>query len=419
MKPNINLNSFFEKERLFKYVNDFSFPRLAGTEGEQKALDLVVKTFNHIGFKDSQIETQKFDFSTFYSEILVKIIAFMSISILSLLLLIKYLYPFFTIITIFIMVIIFLSIVNVLKHPEYQEFWEKHFGKTISSSNIFLKINAQNQPIEKVGNIIVSAHLDSKSQTFKTIWRVIFFLIWEFGVITLVVLYTFFLLDLYFKVIPRVIFLMELGIIFVSILIIFSNIMILSINTRNQSPGALDNASGMAIIFELSSFFKDHKLNNFNLWFCQFSAEEIGTMGSRFFLDSFDSLFSKENTFQINFDMISGDNKNESRVEYIKSYGIMPPKRISSILETSINNAAREENVNVKGFNVFSGAHTDSVPFHLRKYDSVDFATFDASKYSHSPQDTPNKVNPTTLFNACKLVARMIINLDSNFESVG
>jgi hypothetical protein len=234
-------------------------------------------------------------------------------------------------------------------------------------------------------------------------WRVIFFLIWEFGVIALVGLYTLFLIDLYFKVIPRVIYLMELGIIFVSILIIFSNIMILLINTRNQSPGALDNASGMAIIFELSSFFKDHKLNNFNLWF---------------FLDSFDSLFSKDNTFQINFDMISGDNKNESRVEYIKSYGLMPPKRISGVLKTSINNAAREENVYVKGFNVLSGAHTDSIPFHLRKYDSVDFATFNASRYSHSPQDTPDKVNPTTLFNTCKLVARMIINLDNKFESV-
>jgi Zn-dependent M28 family amino/carboxypeptidase len=186
-------------------------------------------------------------------------------------------------------------------------------------------------------------------------------------------------------------------------------------NTRNKSLGSLDNASGMAIVFELSSFFKDNNLNNYNLWFCQFSAEEIGTMGSRIFLDSFEDIFSKENTYQINFDMISC--KDEKQVEYVKSYGFLPPKISSELLDSYIHRAAEEENIPIKGFNGVSGAHTDSVPFHLRKFDSIDFATFNAAKYAHSREDTPNKVNKDVLYNACVLVARVLIDFDKETEN--
>ena len=414
MEDNYDLKSFFKKERIFDYVNKFAFPRLSGTDGEKRAVELVKSTFKDIGFKEDQLMSQAFNFSTFYSEVLIKILAFLTIVIYSLLIFIKYLYPFFTITAIIIVVIIFLSILGALKHPEYQGFWERHFGKILSSTNIFFSLNAKSKTFENAGNIIISAHLDSKSQTFKTIWRVVFFTIWEIGMVALPILYAFFLIDLYYHVIRSVILGIEFGIIFTTSLVLFSTFMILLNTTRNKSPGALDNASGMAIVFELSSFFKNNQLNNYNLWFCQFSAEEIGTMGSRIFLDSFDDKFSKKNTYQINFDMISC--KDEKEVEYVKSYGFLPPKISSELLDSYIHQAAREEEVPIKGFNGVSGAHTDSVPFHLRKFDSIDFATFNATKYAHSKEDTPDKVNKNVLYHACVLVARMLLDFDQNSE---
>ena len=405
-----DLKSFFKKDRIFNYVNVFAFPRLSGTEGEKKAVELVKSKFREIGFSNDQIMYQDFNFSTFYSEVLVKILAFLTIVIYSLLIFIKYLYPFFTIITIIIVVIIFLSILGALKHPEYQGFWEKHFGKKVSSTNVFVTLNAKKKSFENAGNIVISAHLDSKSQTFKTIWRVVFFTIWEIGMVALPILYAFFLVDLYFHVIRSIILGIEYGIIFTTSLVIFSTFMIFLNNTRNKSPGALDNASGMAIVFELSSFFKNNNLDNYNLWFCQFSAEEIGTMGSRIFLDSFEDIFSKHNTFQINFDMISC--KSQKEVEYVKSYGFLPPKIGSELLDNYIHQAAKEEEVSIKGFSGVSGAHTDSVPFHLRKYDSIDFATFGATKYAHSKEDTPDKINKKVLYQTCVVVARMLIDFD-------
>ena len=415
MEDSYDLKSFFKKEKIFNYVNEFAFPRLSGTDGEKRAVELVKSTFKDIGFKEEQLMSQAFNFSTFYSEVLIKILAFLTIVVYSLLIFIKYLYPFLTIIAIIIVIIIFLSILGALKHPEYKGFWEKYFGKWLSSTNIFLTLNAKSKTFENAGNIIISAHLDSKSQTFKTIWRVVFFTIWEIGMVVLPILYAFFLIDLYSHAIRTFILGIEFGIIFTTSFVLFSTFMILLNNTRNKSPGALDNASGMAIVFELSSFFKNNPLNNYNLWFCQFSAEEIGTMGSRIFLDSFEDIFSKKNTYQINFDMISC--KEMKEVEYVKSYGFLPRKISSELLDGYIHQAAREENVPIKGFNGVSGAHTDSVPFHLRKFDSIDFATFNATKYAHSREDTPDKVNKDVLFHACVLVAKMLIDFDKETDN--
>jgi hypothetical protein len=61
-------------DRLAKYVKTFSFPRLAGTDGEKKAVKLTYDTFKEIGFKDDQIKKKSFDFSDFYSTTLMKLI---------------------------------------------------------------------------------------------------------------------------------------------------------------------------------------------------------------------------------------------------------------------------------------------------------------------------------------------------------
>ena len=157
------------KEKLFHYVEKFSFPRLAGSEGEKTAVKLTVETFEKIGFIANEIQKQEFEFSTFYSEELAKIIAFMSLIIIMVLLFIKYLFPALVFFTILGIIIIILSMIKFLKYPELQGFWEKNFGDKISATNVFVKIPAIKLPAEDARNIIISAHLDSKSQTFKTI----------------------------------------------------------------------------------------------------------------------------------------------------------------------------------------------------------------------------------------------------------
>jgi len=401
------------KERLLHYVEKFSFPRLAGTEGEKSSVKLTVETFEKIGFNKNEILKQEFEFSTFYSEILVKIIAFMSLILITILLFIKYLFPALVFFTIISILIIFLSMIKILKHPEMQGFWEKNFGKEVSATNVFIKLPAIKIPDEQARNIIISAHLDSKSQTFKTIWRVLFVVLWEIGGFIFMILFALFLIDYYFEIYRPILIVLEICIIIVSIVTIFSIFMVILIKTENNSLGSLDNASGMALVFELSSIFKNTPLNDYNLWFCQFSAEEIGTMGSRFFVDKYEQYFH-EKPLQINFDMVSCKNSKRSEVEYIKSYGIFPPKNASPVLLSYMQKSAEEQKIKIYGHRVLNGAHTDSVPFHLRKYESIDITSLSGTKYSHSKNDTTDKINSQVLLETCKIVQRLISMLDDN-----
>lgn len=410
----------FNKERLFNYVNKFSFPRLAGTKEEKRAVEFTIKTFKEIGFEDNQIKSQNFEFSTFYSKFMVKIIILMNLIFVAITLLIKLLYTFFTFTTILILLLVFFSMLKALKHPELKGFWEKNFGKFLKATNIFVKLPTNNASSKKVGDIIVSAHLDSKSQTFKTFWRVIFARIWLYSEIVLFLFYVLFLIDYHFLSdhIRILLILVEVIILIATILTVISNFILLFLRIGNNSKGSLDNATGMSIIFELSSFFKNHPLDNFNLWFCQFSAEEMGTMGSREFLDNYEDKFTKDFTYQINFDMVSVKNNKKNLIEYIKSYGIFPRKKISPILSEYFKKIAKSEDVNYKGFHVSLGAHTDSIPFHLRKFDSIDITTRAAAKYTHSVEDLPDKVDPQILFEACKVIYLLLIMLDKDFNSL-
>ena len=405
----------FNVDRLFNYVKSFSFPRLAGTIGEKKAVDLTIKNFKDIGFNDLQIQKEPFEFSDFYSTTLIKLIMVINLTFSLFVLMFAYINLFFTIIIGGIMTIVVFLIIKGLKHPEDPGFWGEYYGKTISATNVYVKLAAKILPTDLAGNIIISAHLDSKSQTFKTYWRVFFYRVWLYGGIILGGLFILLFIHNY-TIIKINLFLVGTGIWIFTILISISNVFLMFLNTHNKSPGALDNASGMAVVFELSNYFKNNVLDNFNIWFCQFSAEELGTMGSRVFVSNHESEFIKGRIFQINLDMISCANKRKNQVEYLKSYGVLPRKKIAPLLSKYLDNAAIEENVHIKGFHLSTGAHTDSVPFHLRGYDSVDIATRVGGKYTHNRIDTPDKVDPHILLEACLIIRRVILSLDKDYE---
>lgn len=400
---------------MFEYIKYFSFPRLAGTDGEQKAVELTVKSFKDIGFTDFQIHKESFEFSDFYSTTLMKLIMVINLTFSLFILLFAYISLYITVFITGAMILLVILIVKGLKHPEFPGFWGEYYGTTRSASNVFVKILAKKLPEEKAGNIVISAHLDSKSQTFKTFWRILFYRIWLYGGIFL----GFFLVLLFIRtytIIKIDLVVVGTGLWIFTILVSISNIFLVSINTHNKSPGALDNASGMAVVFELSKYFKEHTLDNFNIWFCQFSAEELGTMGSRFFVNKYEQEFIKGQIFQINLEMLSCACQKKNQIEYLKSYGVLPRKKIAPLLCKYIENAALEENVKIKGFHISIGAHTDSVPFHQRGYDSIDIVTRDAGKYTHTKLDTPDKVDPKVLQEACLIIRRTMRSLDKDFN---
>lgn len=405
----------FNVDRIYNFVKDFSFPRLAGTSGEKKAVDLTIKTFKDIGYDDRIIQKEPFQFSDFYSTTLINLIMVINLTFSLFILMFTYINLYITIIISGIMAIVVFLIIKGLKHPENPGFWGEYYGKTISATNVFIKLPAKKLTEDQAGDIIISAHLDSKSQTFKTYWRVFFYRIWLYGGIFLGLFFILLFIRTY-TIIKINLLVVGSGIWAFTILISISNIFLIFLNTHNNSPGALDDASGMAVVFEISRYLKENPLDNFNTWFCQFSAEELGTMGSRVFVNNHEGEFVKGRVFQINLDMISCSCEQKNQVEYLKSYGVLPRKKIAPLLSKYLDTAAKEENVNIKGFHLSTGAHTDSVPFHLRGFDSIDIVTRAGSKYSHNKIDTPDKVDPKILKETCMIIKNVLLSLDRDYE---
>jgi len=419
---------FFNITRLFEYVKVFSFPRLAGTNGERQAVDICYKTFRRIGYNKDQIHRQKFIFSDFYSTTLVQFISIMSLTSILFLFFFGYIFFYIKVLFIGIMAILVHLIYNGVKYPENPGFWGEYFGNKIEATNVFVEVPAKNEN-ERVGNIIISAHLDSKSQTFRTYWRIIIYKIWLFSGLIFGILYILQIIYvewMRFSMLPLVkikIFNSEFLFIepFIWITVVFisiSNIALMFLYTDNKSPGANDNGSGMAIVFGLSEYFKTYPLENFNLWFCQFSAEELGTMGSRFFVKKYEEAFKKGKIFHINFDMVSAPGEKNNYVQYIKSYGVLPRRILSPLLGKYFEKAALTQNLVIKTFHLSTGAHTDTVPFHLRKYSAIDIITRDAIRFAHNEIDTPDKVDPKILSDACRITKKVILLLDKDYDKL-
>ena len=390
---------------------------MAGTEGEQEAVKLTFDTFKEIGYKKNQIVKQPFTFSDFYSTTLMKFLLTLNLVLVLNLLLFSYIHGALTMVLIILISLVVYLIIKGLKHPEISSFWSEYFGETFNSTNIFTKIPAKKKSEKDAGNIIISAHLDSKSQSINTFWRIVLYKVTFYSGILLIGVYTFYFIILIGKLDIPFYFTIYGGWVLI-ILISFSNICLLFLNTHNKSPGALDNASGMAIVFELSSYFHENPLENFNIWFCQFSAEELGTMGARVFVDEYENQFRKGKIFQINFDMVSCRDHKNNQIEYVKSYGIGMHKVYSPILDKFIMLAAKDNNIKVKRLHASTGAHSDTVPFRLRKYDAVDVANEAAAQYTHTIKDTPDKVDPKVLLDACILFKETIKMIDNNYRFI-
>jgi len=418
----------FNEERLYEYIKTFSFPRLAGTEGEEKAVNLTVKTFKKIGFNNEDIKQEPFQFSDFYSTTLIKLIAMITCVFLLAFLLFSYIEILISLFILGVLTLIVLLILRGLKSPEDPGFWGKYYGEIFDATNVFVKVPAKNISKSKAGNILISAHLDSKSQNLKTQWRVNIYRIFLFGGISfslftiakaiwyLLVMVFIFSIRIRIWILAGLI--MDFGLWLSAGFVIIANLFLMFLTTQNKSTGALDNATGMSIVFELSSYFRTHPLHNFNLWFCQFSAEELGTMGSRIFLNNHEHLFTKEKVFQFNIDMISCKGCKHNRIEYVESYGIIPKKELTSILSNYLEKAARKKNIDIYGIHFLTGAHTDSLPFHAREFNAIDLGSISATKWAHTPEDNADKVDPKILKDTCILLKKALFEIDTDFQKL-
>lgn len=175
--------------------------------------------------------------------------------------------------------------------------------------------------------------------------------------------------------------------------------------------GADDNASGVAGLLELATFFsRNAEKEPFNFLFISFGAEELGLVGSRYFVAN-PTLSLINVHFMLNMDMIGRFNP-DNGVSII-GYGSSP--EFESIFE------ALDKNKQIKFYTGYEGrGGSDQTSFYEKEIPVLFFHTGGHDDY-HKPTDDASKVDYNSLKRIIELEKAIIIqsfNVDKlNFRN--
>jgi Zn-dependent M28 family amino/carboxypeptidase len=146
------------------------------------------------------------------------------------------------------------------------------------------------------------------------------------------------------------------------------------------------------------------------LYFVLSGAEEIGQIGAADFLNSYRNELDKKNTFLLNFEMIGLKKK---PLEIIDSYSFPKKQQISPSLLEIAKESAEELQYKLKKWYLPIGANTDGILFYKEGFDSLNFVSKEAGKYTHLPKDQYSLIDPSIIEKQVDLNISIIKKLDN------
>ncbi|QTE24384.1 M28 family peptidase [Polaribacter cellanae] len=164
--------------------------------------------------------------------------------------------------------------------------------------------------------------------------------------------------------------------------------------------GADDNASGVAIMLNLASKLKKKNTNN-NYLFMAFSGEEMGLLGSNYFVKN-PTIDTKNVAYMINMDMVGRLKKDSA----LAVYGTGTSPIFKQVLKS--------HNDNFKLIQQESGiGPSDHTSFYLADIPVLHFFTGQHEDY-HKPGDDSEKLNYEGMYLIADYIFNLITDLDDN-----
>lgn len=140
--------------------------------------------------------------------------------------------------------------------------------------------------------------------------------------------------------------------------------------------GADDNASGTSALLELSKLLKKKKYKKFNYLFIAFSGEEMGLLGSKYFVEN-PTINLNNSTFMINMDMVG------RLKETLMIYGTGTSPSWKDLINTISKDSSAVRKIKTSESGIGSSDHTS---FYLDSIPSLHFFTGQHDDY-HKPSD--------------------------------
>ncbi len=379
------------QELCFQIASRFCFPRLSGTQGEIEAQNLAVKLFQQLGLLPKE---EEFQASYLMINFLARIALFpWGVFLILAGIFYQHRYPLSSLSFSFLGMSLGLGFsLYAQSSPRFLGWRKKHWSK-----NIFVQISS---PTPKQ-DILVLAHYDSKSQVFSGWLRILIYYLG--GILSLlgngagIYLGLRLLTGEGYVSWGVVIFLFPA---LVDLLPLFNR-------TSNLSPGAVDNAGAVGVIFALAKEFKALSLKKTRLWLVLTGAEELGLIGARNFLERHQKELDPQKTYVINLDGLGSGYK----ICALARLGF-PGRKTSSALNQKISQLALKRALAFRLIKASIGFSTDAQPFLKKGYQAVSLGCL--GRWIHTCNDRLDKLIVQNLSDYYQLIKDLILWLDQN-----
>ena len=387
-------------DNAYRIAERLAFPRLIGSEGEKKAIEIVIDEFKIAGYES--IKRQKFN-TSFHNFIYSRYIFLILGTGMILLGLSLYVNPFITLGL--IALALFLSFKALKTATSTKMKLSKNTNKNYETENVWAELESKNSKCK----VVFMGHWDSKSQSFPTSTRVMIFLIFTFSSLLLYIIFLIIsLLQIFINLDVPI-----LNNLLLDICLIIAIIGALNFfnKTGNLSPGSFDNAAAVGSIIELAKYYKNNQPNNVDITFLSPGSEELNLGGAIQFINKFKAQLDRNTTFFINLDFVGGS----ELVRLTSSYGI--PRRTSSKkLNTLILESAKENEIKIKDIYSPTGVWSDFMPIVQEGFEACWLGSEPGLKFVHTKNDNMDLVSKEGINNILTLCVDVIKKLDNEFS---
>ena len=393
-------SEFFESDAE-RIVQKISFPRLVGTEGSERAVNLIIEEFDKA---DIPLKKEPFQATKFWTTTITQIGTLLALFLSAIMLSLSFIAPEWNLLV--FGAIIGLVIWGLAKMSGGSL---KMLGKPLDTHNLRGKISPKG---EKKGIIILMGHHDTKSQVLTTVQRSAAFTIGGLSVLLAAILYVVMallaLMDTSIPLWMRIISYILSGLIAISTIALTLNF------TQNKSPGALDNASSVAVLYMMGKYLKEHALNNIEVWIVITGAEEVGMLGAHEFVRRHKEKLDPKSTYCINFDMVG---RKGCCIELMDTTGFPFPKPVCENLNSIAREVAKELQFECKGFYLPTGAATDRFVVAKLGIPAMDFVNKKAAFETHTAKDDLDRFDPVLAKQFAMVATKVVERLDDQQSS--
>ena len=388
------------EEIAYQITEKLAFPRLVGSKGEKKAIQIILDEFKKVEYNTIHRESFK---TSFYNWIFLRY-AFIPIGIGLILLAVSFFINSWLTLG-FIALNIFMAskILGLATTDKIHLLKDKE--KNYDTENIYVDLKSKNAK----ATVIFMGHWDSKSQTFPSSIRIIISLITLLGFFIMLLIYLIFaIIELIFSFNNSIV---DFVLLYSSIIFaIIANLNYFN-KTGNNSPGAYDNAAAVGVIIELARYFKNNPVNNINSIFLYTSSEELNLGGAKHFLQKHRQELDKTNTYFFNLDLIGGN----EFIRLVTSYGI-PRKTSSKKLNKLILDSGKRLKIKIKDIYLPTGAWSDYIPVVQEGFEACWLGSKPGLNLVHTKKDNMSLVSKDGIKSILLLCVDVINTLNNELN---